>query len=196
MPLRSDESPHVVAVAAVGLLTPEVRGAASLDRELRYFRYEKISVWRGGGHSSSSRSPRQLEDRPPFLDTVRDILAATKKGSESRAVRTTLSARPGEETLIGPLALLLAQHGDASGLDRLVERGSSGDTSDLPDVIIAGFTLSRDVKYLDVLRKAAGKAEQEYKVRELLKAVRGMRGPEAREFRREINKRLRELRRR
>jgi HEAT repeat protein len=183
-PLLSDGSPHVVAVAAVGLLTPEVRSTASLERELSYFRYEKISVWRGVSYGSSSRSPRQFEGRPPFLDTVRDLLAATKKGSES------------EETLIGPLALLLAQYGDESGLDRLVERWSSGDTSDIPDVIIAGIMLSGDVKYLSVLRKAAEKAEQEYKVREVLKAVRGMRGPEAREFRREINKRLRELRRR
>ncbi len=41
----------------------------------------------------------------------------------------------------------------------------------------------------------AAKADQEYEVREMLKAAQGMGAPEAREFRREINERLRELRR-
>ena len=63
----------------------------------------------------------------------------------------------------------------------------------MPDAIIAAIALTRSAKHLGILRRAAAAADSSWEVRELIKALRGMRGREARAMRRELNKRLRDL---
>ena len=80
-----------------------------------------------------------------------------------------------------------------TGLERLVETWTtSGSKEEVPKSLLTGIALSRDSKYLPLLKKVAAKADDSNEVREVLKWVRGMRGPQARKFRREINKRIRE----
>ena len=52
--------------------------------------------------------------------------------------------------------------------------------------------LSRDPRYLPFLRKKLASAAGEWDYQKLLQALRGMSGPEARELRLEINKRIRQ----
>jgi hypothetical protein len=90
---------------------------------------------------------------------------------------------------------LLAQYGEFDGLDRLIgqrpepdrasERGSS-------DVLLAGIALSHDAKYLPALRRIMEATPNEWELRKILQALRGMTGPDARQLRLEINKRMRD----
>ena len=57
---------------------------------------------------------------------------------------------------------------------------------------LAGIALSRDPRYLPFLRKKLASAAGEWDYQKLLQALRGMSGPEARELRLEINKRIRQ----
>jgi len=176
-PFLSDPDGGVAAIAAIGLLLPEVCGPTRLRSEIARFASEKIHVW-GSGYTSTSRDRPlvALPSKPSFLERARKLLARTKEN---------------DPVLISALALLLAQYGDPSGLDRLAQLRAGAERIS-PDLLV-GIGLSKDPKYIPLLRNMLPKAASQWRVRELLKAVRGMQGAEAREFRREVNKRLREL---
>lgn len=173
----ADADKNVVQMAVLGLLEPEVRSAAGLDYGLKHFRFDKVQAGYFSGSESGEQRPLQpLEGKPPFLDQVRSRLA---------------NAEPQDVALF---ALLLAQYGDASGLDRLVQ--SAGDDADevsqLTAAAMAGIGLSRDAKYVPYLRKVTEQTKDESDYRRILQALRGVSGVEARELRLEINKRIRQ----
>jgi hypothetical protein len=176
-PLLSETNLPVATAAALALLQPEVRQAANLEMTAGFFVFENHS---GGDSSaqvnlSADRPLTRLEGKPAFLEPARKWLA-TAKLSESI-----------------PFALLLAQYGQFDGLDRLaagsVEGG--GAENEMDDAMLAGIALSQEAKYLPVLRKLMDARNDEWSLKKLLQAIQGMRGPEVRQLRLDINKKIR-----
>ncbi len=159
------------------MLEPETRAAAGLDFSFEFFQYENIHAFPDFRPRTGEQRPlATIEGQPPFLDRAR------QRVSESAPEEAALPA------------LLLAQYGDFSGLDHLLA-AVAGDTrkqSELSNVFLAGVDLSRDPKYLPALKQMTDAAKENYEFTRLLQAIKGMSGPEARELRLEINKRLRQ----
>jgi len=176
-PLVGDADGRVAEVAALALLESELRAAAGLEWNLSYFRFEEL---RAGSIESVSLNEERplaaLENKPAYLEAARRQLASTNE----------------VESL--SFALLLAQHGEFDGIDRLMARppGRDDDKSGmLPDALLAGVTLSRDAKYLPFLRRLMERTQQDWDLRKILRALKGMPGAEARQLRVDVNKRMR-----
>jgi len=120
-----------------------------------------------------------IDRKPAFLDKVRRRL-------------TDVQGEDAEE-MLQIHALLLAQYGDFSGLARLFETWQKGQQGDVPKVFMVALRLTKDPRYLVPLRKKMEQADDQWELRELLKWLRGVSGPEARKLRREINRRMRAL---
>jgi HEAT repeat protein len=174
-PLLGDSHAEMVRVAALGLLEPEVLQAAGWQYELARFRFGNVDASTSVDSASSDDRPlAPLEEHPAFLDTARKRFEEGAE-EESRMV----------------LALLLAQYGDSHGIDRLVQE-QSGENQRDAEPLLAGVTLSRDPKYLPYLRSLMTDMKDSWRLREILKALRGMPGDEARQLRTEINRQMRE----
>jgi HEAT repeat protein len=173
-PLLADTDLNVAGTAAVALLEPEVRQAAGLESEFNCFRFENV---RGGRSASSGTSDERplttLENKPTFLPQARERLTATNA-----------------EASVG-FALLLAQYGEFSGVDRLIAETNREKRRDVSEAILTGIALSRDAKYLPALRQMTEALTDEWELRKILQALKGMTGPDARQLRLEINKRMR-----
>jgi HEAT repeat protein len=176
-PLLADTSLSVAATAATGLLEPETRSAADLDSELNYFEYESV---RGGRTSQTTQNDDRplnvLDGKPPYLDSARHWLAVTN----------------GEATVA--LAVLLAQFGDFSGVDHFATNApalSPSEDRTTADALLAGIALSHDVKYLPVLKQMMAVRQNEWELRKILQAMKGMSGPDARQLRLDVNKKIR-----
>jgi len=61
----------------------------------------------------------------------------------------------------------------------------------LPEALLAGIALSRDTKYIPYLRRLMDRTQQDWDLRKILRALKGMSGPEARQLRVDVNKRMR-----
>jgi HEAT repeat protein len=177
-PLLADTNLLVAAAAAVALLEPETRAGAGLDEELKYFEFQTV---RGGRESflpaqNDDRPLSVLEGKPLYLQPARNWLAATNL-QESVA-----------------FALLLAQFGDFSGVDKLVPQLAelaADDGEKTADPVLAGIALSHDIKYLPALKQMAAVRHDEPSLRKVLQAMKGMSGPDARQLRLDINKKIR-----
>jgi HEAT repeat protein/thiol-disulfide isomerase/thioredoxin len=192
-PLLADPSDETAKAAAQALLTDELRAAAEMDSDFKRFRFDTIDIYREytSSSESSERPLTRIEAQPEFLAQARQRLAALQK----RLPKPINLEDAGDDTrglvlLQSALALLLAQYGDLVGLDLLAQRPVD---KDLPDDMVAGIRLSQDPRYLPLLAQAARKAENRRDVQKLLKAVADMTGNEVRKFRRESNRRLREM---
>jgi len=174
-PFLADAEEHVAEIAAVALIQPEIRNAANLN-QLDLFAFEKVRIQPTISRTSDERPLTRLENKPAFLEQVRH-------------------RPPGDDKDASWIfALLLAEYGEFDGLDKLV-----AGTKDLhPDrdyeansILLAGITLSRDARYIPLLRKLAEQDKTDWDLRAMLKAVKGMSGPDARQFRLDINKQIR-----
>ena len=176
-PQLADANLHVAATAAFALLEPEVRQAAGLEDFLNYFSFENVRGGRNESHSRNDERPLStLETKPAFLQQARTWLRATNT----------------EETTA--FVLLLAQYGEFEGVDRLIAQRTamvSDKEHSLADALLAGIALSHDPKYLPTLRQMAAARHDEWDLRKVLQALRGMTGPDARQLRLEINKQMR-----
>jgi len=171
-PLLSDTNSHVAQVAACALLEPEVRLASGLEQTIQYFQFEEHHGGRMGSSTPDARPLTMLEGKPAFLPSARKWLSTKNEASEA-------------------FALLLAQYGEFDGLDQLVSRRAEASQED-HEIVLAGIALSRDSKYIPTLRQIMGKADGEWELRKVLQALKGMTGPEARQLRLDINKRIRD----
>jgi len=176
-PMLADTNLPVAATAAVALLEPEIREAADLGEELNVFEFESA---RGG----RMRNINQTDDRPvTTLDT---------KPAYLPTARAWVTNAPPEAA--ATFAVLLAQHGEFDGVDRLVAQWAapkSRNEADDTDVILTGLALSRDAKYLPVLKQMTAARSDESDLRKVLQAMKGMSGPDVRQLRLEINKKIR-----
>jgi HEAT repeat protein len=174
-PLLNDSNKKVAEIAATGLLEPETRSAAGLDYSVGFFEFENIHVWSGSYEPNAEQRPlATLQGNPPFLETVRQKQAGAS--SEDAAL----------------LALLLAQYGDFSGLDRCLSAPATENQPEMQNLALTAIGLSRDAKYLPYLKKMIVSAKDDLDYRRLLQSLKGMTGAEARELRLEINKRMRQ----
>ena len=175
--LLADEHGYPRRVAALALLEPDVRQTAGLQWQLDFFRYEEMQTGRSEGYSVNEARPlAPLETKPAYLESARQWLKATNA------------------EVITPFALLLAQHGELDGVDRLVEiRGelSEEKLQVLPDPLLTAIALTRNPKYIPLLRSLMEATSNDYELRKVLRALKGMTSPEARQLRVEVNKRMR-----
>jgi len=176
-PLLADPAPQVAALAAAALLEPEILHGGNLQFHFTAFRFESFNEHlRSYSYSDEQRPLVPLEGKPPYLDQARRRLADAD--NESAPI----------------FMLLLAQYGQFDGLDRLIagraEDASKGDR-ELEESILTAIALSRDVKYLSYLRSAARSTKSSWELRKVLRALKGMPGPEARALRLEINRLMR-----
>jgi thioredoxin 1 len=173
-PLLADADQKVGQRAAIALLEPETRSAAELEGH--GFEIGQIHIWASTGSDRQEQRPlTPLETKPAFLEPVR---AALKK-------------QIAEEQQIA--ALLLAQYGDFSGLDLVLQNQTGvGDGPEGHSLVLTAISLARDPKYLPYLKKLLVSAKQDQDLRRLLQALRGMNGAEVRQMRLEINKRMRD----
>jgi hypothetical protein len=176
-PLLTDTNLDVAATVAVALLEPEVRQGASMQWELNYFVFETVRGGRSQSYSQNEDRPLMPQEiKPPFLPSVRE-----------RLKETPLDSLPA-------FALLLAQYGEFDGVDRLVAQLATLDSDKdriATEALLTGIALSRDAKYVPALKQMASVRHEEYELRKVLSALKGMTGPEARQLRLEINKKLR-----
>jgi hypothetical protein len=164
-------------VAALALLEPEIRQTAGLQWQYDYFRFEDVQTGRTEGYSLNDARPlTPLETKPAYLESARKWLKSTNAEA------------------VTPFALLLAQHGDQAGLERLIEiRGDlSEDKSQvLPDPLLTAIALAQDPKYIPLLRGLMDATRNAYELQKLLRAIKGLNGSEARQLRVDLNKRMR-----
>jgi len=176
-PLLSDNDARVAGLAAWALLDPNVRNAAQMTYGYTQFRYGNASANFYESSSTSDERPlTTIEPAPSFLPEVRKQLTGTNTFQ------------------LAASALLLAQYGDFSGVDKMIAQPAAADEErheSLPAAVLTGIELSRDAKYLPYLRRLVGTNKNEYDLRRLLRALRGMSGPDARALRMEINKKMR-----
>jgi HEAT repeat protein/thioredoxin-related protein len=176
-PLLADPGPHVAEVAALGLLEAEVRQAAGLQWTFDHFQYQSLHAGASEGYALNEDRPlTTLESKPAFLEDVRRRLTSTNV----------------QETVI--FALLLAQHGEFDGVDQLVARKKELiEERDVvsADAVLTGIALSREAKYVPFLSALAEPMKNDWELRKILRAAKGMSGPEARQLRLDINKRMR-----
>ena len=176
-PMLADTNLPVATAAAMVLLEPDICQAAGISGEAIYFEFESH---RGGRSESSTmrndgRPLAVLEGKPSFLPAVNDRLAASS-GREA-----------------APFMLLLAQYGEFGGVDRMAAQiATQNPDRESPDALLTGIALSRDAKYLPVLQKIATTMNNEFELRKILQALKGMSGPDARQLRLEINKKIRD----
>jgi hypothetical protein len=178
-PLLSETNLGVAKAAALALLEPEVRQAANLEMVSGFFVFGSHTGGRmeASAFQPDSRPLTALEGKPAFLEPARKWLAAAKLSETT------------------PFALLLAQYGQFDGLDRLVPdagQANSREENEIDGVIMAGIALSQDPKYLPALRKIMIARKEEGELRQVLQALQGIRSPEARQLRLDINKKIRD----
>jgi hypothetical protein len=146
---------------------------------LQYFLYENVQVY-------SSRSVTTEGDERP-------IVALDTKPAYLELARAQIRKSGAED--VTSFALLLAQHGDLEGIPLLTKRGESrggvkrGEGS--TQAALTAIALSGDAKYVPTLRAMLDGTKGEWELRAMLRALRGMSGPEVRQLRLEINKQMR-----
>jgi len=146
-PFVGDSHLRTSDVAALALLEPALRALSGLQFYLGSFQFEEIHASASESYSINEERPlTMIETKPKYLDAARENLLATNGG-----VRVIL-------------ALLLAQHGDFSGIDRLLARQSEPDankTATSTDALLTGIALSRDTKYISYLRGLIEQMQQD-----------------------------------
>lgn len=176
-PLLADEHAYPRRVAALALLEPEIRQTAGLQWQLDLFRYDDLQTGRSEGYSPNDTRPlTPLDTKPAYLESARKWLKSTNAEA------------------VTPFALLLAQHGERAGLERLIEirsELSEEKSQALPDSLLTAIALAQDPKYIPLLRGLMDTTRNAYELQKLLRAIKGLTGPEARELRVELNKRMR-----
>lgn len=176
-PLVADKDLHVAAIAACALLEPEVRQASDLNW-LDYFQFE-------GGHNGGRERTMESSDRP--------LTVSDGKPAFLQSARNWLSATNAEYTQA--FALLLAQYGEFDGIDKLLSKRTGAHKSygdEANGVLLAGIGLSHDSKYVPALREISGTMQNQWDLQKILQAMRGMTGPEARQLRLDINRKIRQ----
>jgi HEAT repeat protein len=176
-PLLNDSNKRVARLAAISLLEPETVSSAQLQYEGRSFEFENIHIWSISYEPPTEQRPLAVvEGKPAFLDGIRASL--TNNAAPSAPI----------------LALLLAQYGDASGLEMLVSGVpvENRNPRELDAVLLTAIGLLRDAKYMPYLKSIVPELKDETDLRRVLQGIKGIPGPEARQMRVDINKRLRQ----
>jgi len=148
-----------------------------LQYQLDFFRFEDFQTGSSQGVPINEDRPlATLESKPAYLEGARGHLTASN------------------EVVRAVFALLLAQHGEFDGVDRIVAQlpeNSPNKFTTLPDTLLTGIALSRDAKYIPALRRMMERTQQDWELHKILRALKGMSGADARQLRLDVNKRMR-----
>ncbi len=179
LPRLDDPQPEVAKLAALGLLRPplgKILGLYNLLCEFRFGDYRHYAQFRAN-QLDRGDSPPTISPQPPHEPTLIPRLRTLLEKTEDRQLRAGL-------------AVLLAQYGDPAPLDQALQ---GGDEELAPLLMTAGLKLTRDPKYLGIVRLRLEQAQDQADVKRNLDDLEGLPGEEARELRREINRRLRTM---
>lgn len=175
-PLLGETNQKVAHAAAAALIDPDILSAASLEDSLWMFSFGDVKIYSTRSSSGGERPLAVMATKPPYLADAR------ARFLEHGAANA------------GVFMLLLAQHGEFDALDKTIElnpkpfnRGASATLEPL----LAAISLSKDAKYIPFIRAASQGMKDEDSLRTLLRAVKSMSGPEARQIRLDINKQIR-----
>ncbi len=177
-PMVGADDHGAAVIAALALLEPNLRQASGYAWQFEYFSYEDLRTGSGSSIGGTDAPLQILTNQPPYLALA----------------RRQLDHLEGE--VAEPFALLLAQHGDFSGLDQVLAQQSPSTSNDRggfdpPNGLLAAVQLSRNPRYLPLLRTWMDRASGEWQYQRLLQAVRGVPGPEARQLRLDLNRHMR-----
>jgi HEAT repeat protein/thioredoxin-related protein len=174
-PLVADENSDVAGLAAVALLEPDLRRAAGYQWQFGYFTYEDLHAGSFDADDSSDEGlPIILTNRPSYLEHARRQLSRGDPGEGESFV------------------LLLAQHGDFAELGKaLAAEPDSKRKNYASEALLTAINMSQDPQYLSPIRSRLKQTSSPWDLRRLLKAIKGIPGPEARALRLDINRRLR-----
>jgi HEAT repeat protein len=184
-PHVGDDDPKVAMVVASALVVPSLREPARLPLNARWFEYQDVSFYRRTSYQDGGnlRPPRVIDRSPAFLDAAKAQLDGVDPDND-----------PTEGQLVEALVLLLGQYGRWEGFEYQLARWRAQPHEPAPRSLLMALALTRDQEYLDPLRRHVGSASDPYELRNALRLVRGVRGDQARDLRRTINRRIREMR--
>ncbi|MDX1565240.1 MAG: HEAT repeat domain-containing protein, partial [Phycisphaeraceae bacterium] len=185
VPLLQEKDLKVFSAAAAGILSPEVRRSSDVGDMGRYFIYGDTQLWMRNLHPevSSASLVRPLEviqRQPPWLSEI------------SRRIRQ-IDVDGKSESKMALLSMVLAQYGDFSGMDRLLTLRKAETGRSIDQALAVALQLSRNKKYAGYLTDQIESATSEYQLRYLLKPLRGIHDDWARELRRQINAKMRQV---
>jgi HEAT repeat protein/thiol-disulfide isomerase/thioredoxin len=179
----ADKDPGVAALAALVLMDDGMRSsvmAGEMPGQLPFEEFSDIALPNSNFFNRYDRISKPLlvlAREPPLLAELR------KRVSEK-----TLAESPLPTHLF---ALLMGQYGDFSGLELILKAYLANPAGELSESLLVAAGLTRDPKYLPVIRKKLAGTTGSSELMQLLGYLRGIRGEEARLLRQEINERLR-----
>jgi hypothetical protein len=174
-PLLADTNPPIASAAVLSLLEPEIAKAAGVSGGLNSFEFGATRFDRTYDMDIEQDMPLStLETKPAYLTYAK--------------TRLTQSKSSGDQLLL----LLLAQHADFSALeDWIAKHPPSTREGDVDTVVLTAISLSHDNKFIPYLSALAQVNKNQYYLRTLLRALKGMTGSERRQLRLDINKQMR-----
>ncbi len=182
-PLLDDDNSLVVALAAFGILDENLRNNTSFYR-YGHLRFEDMWVWTYYSRSTSGGPiGPPIARQPDFLERVRKRLIQEADAGDEKEEISIRSTFP----------LLLAQYGDYSGLESELQRWEQSGRKKTSDLLMMGLTITHDPRYIEPMKSMVADAEDSSDLARLLKWLEGVKGPEARQLRRDINRRMRTL---
>lgn len=162
--LIADADDATATLAAYALVDPSVRSAAELKDYTDSFMFDDINVYRDSTRfsfgSDDQRPPQVIQPAPAWLGGVKQRLDRTLHVSHPS--EWNLALRP-------TLEVLLAQYGDASGLDGALARWNAGDKDSTARVLMVGLMLTHDERFVPVIKHQIKSTTQQYELRQLLR---------------------------
>ena len=184
-PLLADKHPAVAAMTALAILDEPLRSPEAFSRHV-YFRFEDQLIWAYRYRESSQAPlPPAIDRKPAFLEIVRKRLAEAPSGPVA-SEDDDRNELPLDQTL----TLLLAQYGDYTGLDQALDAWTRSGKNSPSETLLMGLALTRDPRYIAPLKSVIDKETDSNHLRSALRWLEGIKGPEARELRRAINRRI------
>lgn len=175
VPILSDPDPDMVLAGHKALIDPRIH---------RWITERGSTLFRFGSLTNSFWISYDYNDLPPlvFAADTAGVLAAL-------AQRKTTDRDPPD--LGHWQALLMAQYGKPDALVALIPRlGNESDDQQLAKMLMLGLPLTKDPRFLPLLRAKVEQAEGREGLVPVLDALIGVPGTEARALRRLVNERL------
>lgn len=184
-PMLWDSDAAVSQAAAEAMWVPGVAEVVTWTGDDSYFQYDQVQVWLDILHrSSGSVTPpiQPLSRKPAFMPKLVQWIDAPAHREHA------------DQKQYQAFAILAAQYGELTGMEHLWAWWKSqppGTTP--PDSLTLAPTFSDAPKYLEATRVRVEMLNNQYELQQVLQVLRAAHGGEARELRRAINRRIRNL---
>ena len=158
------------------LLNQDISDYTGIYAYLGKFQYGEFSVRNSQNYIDHPRPPQRIEKKPQYYKTV---------------VKNFRFAEDSERCM---LVLFQAQYGDFSPLDAALENPELVQSDFFQKTFYAGIWLSQNDKYLKFIEQYANRAQTGHEIQEALTPFMAFTSKEARELRKRLNRRIREMR--